>query len=391
MLRRKIDTELYRWRGSHSHGPLIIAGARRVGKTTTVRELGKLYEHFVELDLERYANHRAMLADSPDPLTLIARIRDEYGRDSVVKGRTLILLDEIIACPGVWATLEKLVGFRDCDVIATASLPGMVRGRVPDGVGYMEMGPLDFEEFLWARGISEAIIADAVWRIRARRPLDDIQMENAGKQMREYIAVGGMPQAVNEYIVTHSIDDVHRVHGEMNSVFRGIAGIYADPGIRERIYECFESVPEQLASGGGRFFFSKIQTHDGRKSSYGAREYGPAIRWLTDAGFCIRCDVTEHRNSQLHVPEDGHARDPGSVLSGERDPRRREHARLHGRQIRRWDAPLPQEVHRGGLPHIPRERPRRHRHKIGEQPQVQGPRDAALRGEDRPRREVLGR
>ena len=124
MLRRKIDTELYRWRGSHSHGPLIIAGARRVGKTTTIRELGKLYEHFVELDLERYANHRAMLADSPDPLTLIARIRDEYGRDSVVKDRTLILLDEIIACPGVWATLEKLVGFRDCDVIATASLPG---------------------------------------------------------------------------------------------------------------------------------------------------------------------------------------------------------------------------------------------------------------------------
>lgn len=308
VFKRKIDNVLEDWKRDPNRKSLLLAGARQVGKTTSVREFGKGYGSFVEINLELRPNLRRIFSGDLDIHTMISRMRDSFGRDALVPGDTLILLDEIQSCPPARTALKAFTEDPDWDVIATGSLLGVNYRDVPSyPVGYERrvlMHPMDFEEYLWATGVTEDTISDVREHIITKEPLDEYQLKLMDGKIREYMAVGGLPEAVVAMLGAGSIEAARMVQDQLREQYRNDAAKYASSGDRNRIYDCFRSAADQLAKEGDRFRYGDIgrssdhTVYDGPSSKVGAREYRSSIDWLLDAGICLECK----RISELMPP-----------------------------------------------------------------------------------------
>lgn len=286
MLRRKITERLEEWKNRDSRKPLIIEGARQVGKTFSVREFAKRkYSSFIEINFYENEDMKDVFEDSLDADTVLNSIKINRPGLKMTKGDTLIFLDEIQECPRAITALKFLAGNPDFDVIASGSALGIAYGMTssfPVGyVDFIEMHSLDFEEFLWAIGIDDNIIKLLENFFHEQKKIPKAIHERMLDYIRQYIVIGGMPEVVNSFLEDRDYylaDSIQKaiIKGYINDIAH-----YARPEIKIKAEKCYRSIPFQLSKENHKFQYSKVE-HKGTK-----RKFGTSIDWLINADMAV--------------------------------------------------------------------------------------------------------
>ena len=286
MLKRKILDALAEWKKSANKRALLIEGARQVGKTFAVREFGRAnYKNYIEINFEKQIEERSAFDGNLDASTIIRKLSSmHYG--PFEKGETLIFLDEIQSCPQARTALKFLVEDGRFDWIASGSLLGISYRQVSSyPVGYetkIQMYPLDFEEFLWAKNSNFDYIGEVYKSYTELVPVDDFLHKKLMELYHEYLVVGGMPAAVWTYINNDDFGKTLQVQKDILKSYRDDIALYADDQ-KALVKKMFDAIPEQLNKKNKRFFFADLE--QGTK----AKKYENACMWMTEAGIAYNC------------------------------------------------------------------------------------------------------
>mgnify|MGYP006387357335 FL=1 len=205
MLKRKIDKYLEEWKSSIDKKPLIVKGARQVGKTASIRYFGeKYYKYIVEINFALQPKYKQIFADGYEVDSIIKNITLLNPTLVFVPHETLLFFDELQEYPDCATSLKSFKQDGRYDVICSGSLMGLYYQQIEsNSVGYKtdyEMYSLDFEEFLWAKGYDEHFIYDLYQHMVELKPLSNMQMDVLGGLFSDYMILGGMPEVVNRYI-----------------------------------------------------------------------------------------------------------------------------------------------------------------------------------------------
>lgn len=291
MLKRKIEKTLLNWLNTENRNPLILKGCRQCGKTFSVLRFAQQhYKHVVYLNFFENPDYRAIFEGSlkvDDVVLMMSAFVSANVR--FIPHETVIVLDEIQECPRARAALKffKLDG--RFDVLATGSLLGISGYRSEDysvPVGYetiIDMFPLDFEEFLWANGIEDALIALLKQCLEEERPVPEALHQRMRDLLLQYVVVGGMPHIVDQFIKEKNVAFVREEQKLLIRSFEDDMVKYAQGADKSRIRECFESIPKQLARDNKKFQFSLI------KKTARSNQYVGSLQWLEDTGLIRRC------------------------------------------------------------------------------------------------------
>lgn len=301
MLRRKIESDLAKWKNSESKKPLVIKGIRQCGKTYIVQKFAKEnYENVIYMNFILEPDKKLAFASNIDVDTIILNLSALIPGSRFVNGKTCIILDEIQECKEARTALKSFQIDGRFDIIATGSLLGVrgygknrtknVDGQDSIPVGYetmIEMYPLDFEEFLWANGINDKVI-DMVKSCFEKETAVPNGIHNVMMELLyRYVIVGGLPEVVNTFLETKNIELIYKVQRNLIVEYEEDMVKYADDADKARIRECFESIPRQLAKENKKFQYSVVKKN-GRSS-----QYMGSIQWLEDAGLVKRCYNTQ--------------------------------------------------------------------------------------------------
>lgn len=282
MLKRKIISDLERWLHEPSKKALLLKGARQVGKTTTVREFAKNnYAHFVEINFEKLPMVKQAFDGNLDAETIISKL-SLMGFGPFVEHQTLVFFDEIQTCPNARTAIKFLVEDGRFDYIESGSLLGLHYADVssyPVGFEYsVNMYPLDFEEFLWAKGVAEKVVETIKNTLHNRMPIDDFMHEQLSKYYREYLIVGGMPEVVNTYLQNVDFSRTLLVQRSIVDSYRDDISKYAgQEKARAKLF--FDAIPSELSKEKKRFIIADIE----QRAT--AQKYENAAQWLMDAGI----------------------------------------------------------------------------------------------------------
>lgn len=306
MLKRKIEDTLKAWKEEAGHKPLVVKGCRQCGKTFSVRKFAKdnyantVYLNFIEEPHYMLAFEGSKKVDDIT-MNITAMMPDAVFEE----GKTCLVLDEVQDCPAARSALKFFQIDGRYDVIATGSLLGVKgygegKGYSSVPVGYethLNMYPLDFEEFLWACGMTQEIIS----RIRAcldtEQPVPEALHQRFRQLLLQYTVVGGMPDIVSLFVDSRDMGKVLAGQRSIVASYEEDMIKYAPDRDKPRIRECFESIPRQLGKENKKFQYSLIRK--GAKAS----QYAGSIQWIEDAGIVCRC-----RNLNItELPLDGNA------------------------------------------------------------------------------------
>ena len=292
-LKRRIDAELLAWKVSPSRKPLVVHGARQVGKTHSVLAFAEhAFERVIYIDFSAQKDLCALFDGDITPEALLPQIEAASGVD-FDPATTLVFFDEVQACPRALTALKYFYERApECYVIAAGSLLGVALGRgeysYPVGkVDTLTLHPLDFEEFLWASG--EEKLASLIEKAYASDALFGLH-ERALQLYRSYLLVGGLPEAVLAHVEGARLPAVRSIQQGIADAYLADMTKYASPLDSSKILNVWRSVPEQLAKENHKFQYATIA------SSARAFQYGAPINWLHAAGlisFCYR--VSEGR------------------------------------------------------------------------------------------------
>ncbi len=301
MLKRKITEELIKWKTNDKvkKKALLIKGLRQIGKTFIVRDFAhKYYKNEIYIDFKKNTELKKVFDGDFDIDRIMMDLSAKIPGIRFSPKETVIILDEIQECANARMSIKYFVEDGRYDVIATGSLLG-VRGYnkkkgkgVPTGSEHIiYMNPLDFEEFLWAKGVSDAVIDYLKECFQKRKPVSQTVHESMLRYFKEYICVGGLPEAVNVFLNTGNLDLVYEEQQDILEEYKDDFGKHLNSEENEeidrillaKILEVFNSIPSQLAKENKKFQYSKI------KKSARASEYEKAIQWLVDAGIVSKC------------------------------------------------------------------------------------------------------
>ena len=292
MLRRKIEKTLSDWKNTPNHKPLILKGCRQCGKTFSVLDFAKKnYEHVVYLNFFVNPQYASVFSGSLEVDNITMLLSALMGKDAIFEaGKTILILDEIQDCPDARTALKffKLDG--RYDVIGTGSLLG-VKGygdKEPKSipVGYetvIDMTPLEFEEFLWANGISEQIITLLHTHLQNQTPVPDALHARMRELLLQYTVVGGMPDVVQTFVDSRRMDEVLQLQRDIVRSYEDDMVKYADKKDKAVIKECFQSIPKQLSKENKKFQYSVV------KKGATASKFAGSLQWIEDAGIIARC------------------------------------------------------------------------------------------------------
>lgn len=288
MLRRKIYHALLEWKKTKRAECLLVKGARQIGKTFIIEKFGKeQYVGYIYINFYKNPEHKAIFDGSLEAEAIYKKI-SLYVKDvRFVPGDTLIFLDEIQDCPNARTALKFLAIDDRYDVIASGSLLGLhYKEMASIPVGYertMEMFSLDFEEFLWAMGKGEEAVSVLKSYFERREKVDPGVHEQFMGLLREYLTVGGMPEAVNTFLRTNNYQEVYATQKKIMESYREDIKHYASVPMRQKIEDCYRSIPRQLAKEYTKFQY-KVVSREGN-----ARRYENCLNWLVDAGMIAMC------------------------------------------------------------------------------------------------------
>ena len=300
MFRRKIMLELENWKNSSGKKKaLVIKGLRQIGKTYTVREFAKEnYKNIVYVNFKENESAKKIFDYDLNVNRIIIDLSALFPDSRFEEGNTVIIFDEIQECANARSSIKPFCEDGRFDIIATGSLLGIKgynkkKGKgVPTGferVVYMK--PMDFEEFLWAKGINENVIAYIRECYEAKTPVSEVTHQAMLRYFKEYICVGGLPYIVDRFISTNDMNVVRQEQQDIIEEYKDDFGKHLDENENEeidfsllgRINRVFDSIPAQLAKENKKFVFSALEKK-GR-----SEKYLPAIQWLCDFGIINLC------------------------------------------------------------------------------------------------------
>lgn len=287
MLKRKATVYIDNWVRNKDKKCLIIQGARQIGKTYIVEQYAKEnYEEFVEINFKMTPSLREIFAGDLLVDDMILAMRFRFPDKKFVPGKTFIFLDEIQECPEAITSLKFWAIDNRFDVIASGSLLGIDYNRAssyPVGyVDYLRMYGIDFEEFLWGMGISEDVSDELRAYLQSKTMVPTAIHSTLMKYYRQYIAIGGMPEAVQTYINTKSFAEVDRIQRNILQGYLYDIAHYASAEEKVKAEKCYLSLSKQLLEKGNHKFQYKEVEHGGR-----AQKYYSSIEWL------IRADIMQ--------------------------------------------------------------------------------------------------
>ena len=300
MLRRKISDTLFEWK-KRPHKCLLLKGQRQVGKTFSVLEFARTnYENYVEYNLSTNKSSRHIFEGDLDVDSLISAMRLFSPDVDIQPKSTLIFIDEIQEFPRAKEALKSFTLDGRYDVIASGSMLGIDLpkdlededswkadgGKEPlEPSGYDEqitMYALDFEEFCWANGIREEEISSLRKCIKDRKEVGPAFMEVFDRLFRDFMLVGGMPEAVQTFVDTGDYSLTGKVQRDLLESCHKDINRYNTGIDRVKTLECFESIPAQLSGSNKKFMFSRV---DGGKSRNSAAKYKGNLLWIEGAGY----------------------------------------------------------------------------------------------------------
>ncbi|NLF41759.1 MAG: ATP-binding protein [Bacteroidales bacterium] len=300
-MRRKIYDKLVVWKNKNDRKPLIVNGARQVGKSYILQEFGKQeFENFLIVNLETDKALARKFEEEITPMPIIQYLETVHSQ-RIIPGETLIILDEIQASERALTSLKYFCEQApDYHIVAAGSLLGVAINRkqysFPVGkVDELTLFPMDFEEFLWALG-KDAFVALIRQHFESNEPLDVHSI--ALDYYNNYLIVGGMPAAVNEYITTNSFVAVADIQNRILNEYIADMVRYAEPNTSIKIRACYESIPAQLAKENRKFQYRVVQ-RGGSSAIFGA-----SIEWLKYAGIILKCQKTTQGTMPIKVHVD---------------------------------------------------------------------------------------
>ena len=288
MLKRKIDKYLEEWKASADKKPLIVKGARQVGKTASIRYFGeKYYNNIVEINFALQPKYKQIFADGYEVDSIIKNITLLNPTLVFVPHETLLFFDELQEYPDCATSLKSFKQDGRYDVICSGSLMGLYYQQIEsNSVGYKtdyEMYSLDFEEFLWAKGYDEHFIDDLYQHMVDLNPLSNMQMEVLGELFNDYMILGGMPEVVNRYIESGQFSGLLQLQRQLLQDYEEDITKYAVGFDKAKVLAVYRHITTFLAAENKRFQVTKIAR--GARN----REYIGAVEWLANAGIINIC------------------------------------------------------------------------------------------------------
>lgn len=287
-LKRKVDNFLNDWFMDSSKKPLIIKGARQIGKTESIRRFAKThYNNVIEINFVENPLFKTILSDGYSPEKIIKNITRIDPNTQYLPGNTLLFFDEIQTCPDIVTALKFFSIAGQNDVICSGSLLGINYKQIESiSVGYKtdyEMYSLDFEEFLWAKGYDDSLRSYLLDNMQAIKVLNEPTMVTLNELFIDFAILGGMPEVVLRYIETKSFSKSNELQKQIIKAYKEDIRKYAEGVDQARISRVFDAVPSQLAKENKKFQISKVTT--------GAKfhDYAGCVEWLQDAGIVKKC------------------------------------------------------------------------------------------------------
>jgi predicted AAA+ superfamily ATPase len=314
-MERKYFDDLKEWKTRSGRQPLIVQGARQVGKTWLVNEFGRReFENIIYVDFEKNKRIASFFEDDISPGRIMQYLEAEF-RETIVPGKTLLFFDEIQSCERALTSLKYF-----CDeapeihVVAAGSLLGVAVNRerysFPVGkVTTLHLLPLDFEEFLWALG--KKWLCD---EIRNAYNADQKMPQALHSELLElyklFLIIGGMPKVVSVYAEEQRLVSVTVIQNEIMNNYIADMSKYAAPSESIKIKACYNSIPNQLAKNNKKFQYKVV------KSGGSAAIFGASIEWLNLAAVVLKCSkvanprlplavYTEPENFKLYMADTG--------------------------------------------------------------------------------------
>ena len=283
-LKRKIDDFLINWKNSSSKLPLIVKGARQIGKTNAIRNFGNNnYKTFIEINFALQPQFKTIFEEGFEVDNIIKNITLKMPELELNEHNTLIFFDEMQDCV---STATSLKAFREdgrYDVICSGSLMGINYKEIEsNSVGNKEdyiMKSLDFEEFLWAKGYSNEQIDDLYKHMLDLKPLSNMQYDVMMSNFKEYMIVGGMPAIVSQFVQNKNFSGILRMQQQILLDYEEDITKYAGGLDKTKILNCYRKIPVFLGNENKKFQISKIA--DGARN----REYVGVVEWLANAGI----------------------------------------------------------------------------------------------------------
>lgn len=288
MLKRKIDKYLTDWKNRSDRKPLIIKGARQIGKTCSVEWFaGQNYASVIEINFIEQKKYREIFNDGFEVDAILKNISLLNPELKFIPGNTIFFFDELQACPNCATSLKffKLDG--RFDVICSGSLMGISYREIEsNSVGYKEdyeMHSMDFEEFLWAMGYNDEFTADLLSHMLDVRPLSDLQMDTLMSLFRDYVIIGGMPEVVSTYVRNKNFSGTLDIQRQLLKDYEEDITKYVEGLDKAKVKAVYNHISTFLAKENKRFQITKI-ARNARN-----RDYMGCVEWLADAGVVNVC------------------------------------------------------------------------------------------------------
>ena len=290
--RRKIDDYLKKWKEDPSHKPLIVKGARQIGKTESLLHFAKSnYENVVYINFALEKKFINILADGYDVGRKIKNITLADPSKKFIPDKTIILFDEIQENPDIATTLKSFKIDAGYDVICSGSMLGINYKKIhSNSVGAKtdyEMHSMDFEEFLWAKGYSQEQIDSILQHMLDNKPFNENESSVFKSLFLDYCVLGGMPEVVKIYIETGTFSGTLDVQEQIRLDYEEDVRKYAEGIDQAKIIRVYRSIPAQLAKKNKKFQFNKVE------KNARSREYTGCIEWLKDAGVIVECNCLQ--------------------------------------------------------------------------------------------------
>lgn len=301
MFKRKVTDEFYAWKEANKtkKKALVVKGLRQIGKTFSVMQFAKEnYQNVVYINFKNTGSMKSIFDSDFDVNRMTIDISAGIPDASFVPYKTVLIFDEVQECANARASIKAFMEDGRYDIICTGSLLGIKgynrkKGKgVPTGSEHIVyMKPMDFEEFLWAKGINQDVIDYLRTCFKERRPISGVTHDSMLRYFREYICIGGLPHIVDTFLTTNDMNAVYREQADIIDEYRDDFGKHLDENENEetdlellaRINKVFDSIPAQLAKENKKFQYSLLEKK-GR-----AEKYASAIQWLVDSGIISIC------------------------------------------------------------------------------------------------------
>ena len=285
---RKIDTFLIEWKANPTRKPLIVKGARQVGKTESIRKFGlENYKNVIYINFIEEPKYKTITSDgykADDIVTNLTRI--DPSKRFIAK-HTVLIFDEVQDFPEISTALKFFSIDNRYDVICSGSMLGINYRKIEsNSVGYKTdyiMQSLDFEEFLWAKGYDDSFVSDLLDRMISLNPLNNALMSVCNSLFLDFCVLGGMPAVVREYIAKGTFEGSLDTQKQLLADYKEDVRKYAEGMDQTRILNVFNQIPLQLAKDNKKFQISKVA------SGARFRDYRGCVEWLNDAGVTNTC------------------------------------------------------------------------------------------------------